>query len=119
MRPSMDRPRVSRGTGVRTMVLLTIPFDPNRTRRAVRLPRPGLFALIVSLALAGAGIVMGYSDGAVHDLGRGMASGAVHSALLFAGWMIAGGSGACLAPVVYAAVILCLASIATGFTAWG
>jgi hypothetical protein len=62
---------------------------------------------------------MGHSGGAVHDLGRGIASGAVHSVFLFAGWMIAGGSSACLAPVVHAAVILCLASITTAFTAWG
>src|SRR5262249_30434009 len=119
MRPSMYRPRVPRGTVVRPVVLLATPFDPNRTRRAPRLRRPGLLALIVSLALSGVGVVMGYSDGAVHDFGRGMASGAVHSALLFAGWMITGGSGPCLALVVYAAAILCLASIATGFTAWG
>jgi hypothetical protein len=101
------------------MVLLTVPFDPNRTRRAPRLPRTGLLASITSLALLSAGVAMGHSGGAVHDLGRGIASGAVHSVFLFAGWMIAGGSSACLAPVVHAAVILCLASITTAFTAWG
>jgi hypothetical protein len=101
------------------MVLLTAPFDPNRTRRALRLPRTGLLASIASLALLSAGVAMGYAGGAVQVLGRGIASGAVHSAFLFAGWMIAGGSSTCLAPVVYAAAILCLASITTAFTAWG
>jgi len=101
------------------MVLLTAPFDPSRTGRALRLPRTGLFASIASLTLLGAGVLMGYSDGLVHDLGRGIASGAVHGTFLFAGWMIAGGSSACLAPVIYAAAILCLASIATAFTTWG
>ena len=101
------------------MVLLTIPFDPNRARRTLRLPRTGLLASIATLALSVAGVAMGFMGGAVHDLGRGIASGAVHSAFLFAGWMIAGGSSACLAPVVYAAAILCLASITTVFTAWG
>jgi hypothetical protein len=101
------------------MVLLTTPFDPYRTRRALRLPRTGLLALIASLALSTAGVAMGYSGGAVHGLGRGIASGAVHSAFLFAGWMIAGGSSACLVSVVYAASVLCLASITSVFTAWG
>jgi len=62
---------------------------------------------------------MWYSGGVARDLGRGIASGAAHSMLLFAGWVIAGGSSACLALVIYAAAILSLASIATTFTVWG
>ena len=101
------------------MVLLTAPFDPNRTGRALRLPRTGLVATIASLAVLSAGVLMWYSGGVARDLGRGIASGAAHSTLLFAGWVIAGGSSACLALVIYAAAILCLASIATTFTVWG
>jgi hypothetical protein len=101
------------------MVLLTAPFDPNRTRRAGRLPRAGLLATIASLVLSTAGVLMGLSGGVVHDLGRGMASGGVHCAFLFAGWMIARGRLTGFAPVVYSAAALCLASITAAFTAWG
>ena len=101
------------------MVLLTAPFDPNRTGRAFRLPRTGLLASIASLVLLSAGVLIGHFGGAVHDLGRGIASGAVHSTFLLAGWIIAGRSPACVGPVIYAAAILCLASITTTFSAWG
>lgn len=101
------------------MDLLTVPFDPNRRPRVRRLHRAGIFAALASIALLSAGLAMDIVGGAVHDLGRGMASGAVHSAFLVAGWMIAGRRPVCLAPVISSAAVLCLASITTAFTEWG
>jgi len=101
------------------MVLLTVPFDPNRRRRVERLPRTGMLAVLGCLILLCAGMVLGFSDNAISNLGRGMASGAVHGTFLIAGWIIAGRQIVCLTPVIHGAAALCLASFATVWSAWG
>src|SRR5262245_28451265 len=101
------------------MVLLTVPFDPDRRRRAERLPTAGMLAVLGCLVVLCAGLAIAFSGNAISNLGRGMASGAVHGTFLLAGWMIAGRQLVCLTPVIHAAVVVCVASVATVASAWG
>ena len=78
-----------------------------------------MLAVLGCLILLCAGMVIGFSGSAISNLGRGMASGAVHGAFLIAGGMIAGRQIVCLPPVLYGATALCIASVATAFSTWG
>src|SRR5262249_55431843 len=100
------------------MVLLTVPFDPNREGRVQPISRAGALVLLSCFIGVGVGLLIEYSGSPTHSLGRGLAGGAAHGALLVGGWMIAGRQLVCLLPVVQSAVVLCLASVMTMFSAW-
>ncbi len=102
------------------MVLLTVPFDPDRQRRVERLPRTGLLAVLGCLILLCAGLVIGFADSTDLQPGAGRWRAARSTrAFLVAGWTLAGRQTVWPGPVVYGAAALCLASVATVWSAWG
>jgi hypothetical protein len=101
------------------MILLGAPFYP----RAVRCPEStgtiwlAAVALAVALIAIGAGVEL--HGGAGRDLGRAVASAGIHSGMLAAGWFITVGRSGPWVPLAWVTGSLCLASIATWWSAWG
>ena len=101
------------------MMLLNAPFDPGRAPRVEPLPWSGVLAATAVLAALAIGLGLEMTDGALREVGKGMARGAAHGAFLVGGWIIAARRSVCLAPVLHAATALFVASVASTFNAWG
>jgi len=101
------------------MVLLNAPFDPGGARRVEPMPRAGVLAAAAVLAALAIGLAMEMADGALREVGQGIARGAAHGAFLVGGWIVAARRPACLVPVLHAAGALFAASVASTVNAWG
>src|SRR5262249_58619596 len=58
------------------MVLLTVPFDPNREGRVQPISRAGALVLLSCFIGVGVGLLIEYSGSPTRSLGRGLAGGA-------------------------------------------
>ena len=101
------------------MIALESPFDPSAVRPRERPGRAWVYGGGFVLALVAFGVALEASGGALGNLGRALASGAVHAGFAGAGWVIAAGGGAPWGPASRLAASLVLASVAAWWSAWG